>query len=179
MQIHKSKEKIKNYLNSLTKEELINLVLKFAPQNFLDTIYMQFASQDEAEILFKRVAKDIKSMFSDEELLYTPSKFEDELLEQLEKLRGLWDKLPLEIGDLILKIMRDIEEAFEEGYLYIDRYDREDDYFESEMVNDYIFDFFSSLPENIKPSYLKDLKKVLENFGFSTFHSIEKKLSRS
>lgn len=116
-------------------------------------------------------------MLSDEELLYNPSKFEDELLKQLEKLRGVWDKLPLEIGDLILKIMRDIEEAFEEGYLYLDHYGREDDYFESEIVNNYIFDFFSSLPENLKPSYIKDLNKILESFGFSTFHSIEQRLS--
>lgn len=177
MQAPKLKEKIKNYLNSFTKEELINLVLKFAPQNFLDTIYMQFASQNEAEILFKRVAKDINTILSDEELLYDPSKFEDKLLKQLEKLRGLWDKLPLEIGSLILKIMQDIEEAFEEGYLYIDHYGEEDDYFESEIVNDYIFHFASNLPENIKSSYIKDLRAVLEEFRFSTFLSIEEKLS--
>jgi hypothetical protein len=172
-----SKKKILNYLENLSKEDLIDLVLKLAPQSFLDNINSQFSSQDEALLLFKEASRDIKIILSDESMLYNPSEFERELLKQLEKIRGLWDKLSLQIGDLIIQIIEDIEQAFEDGYLYIENYDQEDEYFESEDVNEYICHFANSLPENMKLNYMKKLKKVLQNSGYSTFLSIEKNLS--
>ena len=96
-------EKIENCLGSLTKEELISLILKLASQPFFDAINAQFASQSQAKAIFRKVAKAVNTILSDERLLYDPSKFTEELLEQLEKLRGLWDKLPSEIGGLLLK----------------------------------------------------------------------------
>ncbi len=172
-----SKKKTQNYLESLTKEELINLILKVAPQNFLDTIDSQFASQDGAMLIFKDASEAINTILSDESLLYSPSEFEPKLLKQLEKIRGLWDKLPSQIGDLIIKIIEDVEQAFEDGYLYIEHYDKEDEYFESEELNDYIFRFTSSLAKDMKSSYTRKLKKVISNCGYSTFSSIEKKWS--
>jgi hypothetical protein len=112
-----SKKKILNYLENLTKEELIDLILKLTPQSFLDNINSKFSSQDEALLLFKEVSRDINIILSDESMLYSPSEFEHELLKQLEKIRGLWDKLSLQIGDLIIQIIEDIEQAFEDGYL--------------------------------------------------------------
>ena len=44
--------------------------------------------------LLKEVLRAINTLLSDEETLYNPRKFEHELLKQLEKIRGLWDKLP-------------------------------------------------------------------------------------
>ena len=172
-----SKKKTQNYLESLTKEELIGLILKFAPQNFFDTIDSQFASQGEAMILFAEASEAINTILSDESLLYSPSEFGRKLLKQLEKIRGLWDKLPSQIGDLIIKIIEDVEQAFEDGYLYIEHYDKEDEYFESEDINEYIFSFTSSLPKDMKSNYTRKLKKVISNCGYSTFSSIEKKLS--
>ncbi len=172
-----SKKKTQTYLESLTKEELINLILKFAPPTFLDSIDSQFAGQGEAMILFKEASEAINTIFSDESLLYSPSEFERKLLKQLEKIRGLWDKLPSQIGDLIIKIIEDVDQAFEDGYLYIENYSKEDEYFESEDINDYIFHFTSSLAKDMKLSYSKKLKKAINNCGYSTFSSIEKKLS--
>ena len=128
MKTPRSTEKIENYLASLTKEELISLVLKLAPQTFFDAINAQFASQSEAKAIFKEAAKAINAILSDERLLYTPSQFEEKLLEQLEKLRGLWDKLSAEIGELILELIQTVEQVFEDGYLYLERYDAEDEY---------------------------------------------------
>ena len=172
-----SKKKIINYLESLTKEQLIDLILKFAPQSFLDSINVQFASQDEAALILEETSKAINTILSDEELLYNPSEFERELLKQLEKIRGLWDKFPSQIGDLIIGLIEDVEQAFEDGYLYIENYREEDDYFESEEVNDYIVCFVSNLPKNMKPNYLKKLREALNNCGYSTFLSVERKLS--
>jgi hypothetical protein len=173
-----SKSKIRNYLESLTKDELITLILKFAPQSFIDNINSQFTSKKEALTIFDKTSKTIKNILSDEELLYNPSGFERELLKQLEKLRGLWDKLPSQIGDLIIKMVEDVEQAFEDGYLYIEKYGEEDDYFESEDVNDYVFRFVNTLPKEIKFDYIEKLNELLNNSGYSTFMSVERKLSK-
>lgn len=173
-----SKSKIRNYIESLTKDELITLILKFAPQSFIDNINSQFASKKEALTIFDKTLKTINNILSDEELLYNPSGFERELLKQLEKLRGLWDKLPSQIGDLIIKMVEDVEQAFEDGYLYIEKYGEEDDYFESEDVNDYVFRFVNTLPKEIKFDYIEKLNELLNNSGYSTFMSVEQKLSK-
>ena len=96
----------------------------------------------------------------------------------MEKLRGLWDKLPSQIGDLIIKMVENVEQAFEDGYLYIEKYGEEDDYFESEDVNDYIFRFVNTLPKEIKFDYIEKLNELLNNSGYSTFMSVERKLSK-
>ncbi|MDL1984243.1 MAG: hypothetical protein LWX54_08665 [Deltaproteobacteria bacterium] len=173
-----SKSKIRNYIESLTKDELITLILKFAPQSFIDNINSQFASKKEALTIFDKTSKTIDNILSDEELLYNPSGFERELLKQLEKLSGLWDKLPSQIGDLIIKMVEDVEQAFEDGYLYIEKYGEEDDYFESEDVNDYVFRFVNTLPKEIKFDYIEKLNELLNNSGYSTFMSVERKLSK-
>ncbi len=134
-----STNKVYNYLEKLTKNELINLILQFAPQSFIDNINHQFVSDKEALTIFNKVSKTIDNILSDEDLLYNPDGFEQELLKQLEKIKGLWDKLPIQIGDLIIKIIADVEQAFENGYLYIENYGKEANYFESENVNDYVF----------------------------------------
>jgi len=173
-----SKSKIRNYIESLTKDELITLIVNFAPQSFIDNINSQFASKKEALTIFDKTSKTINNILSDEELLYNPSGFERELLKQLEKLRGLWDKLPSQIGDLIIKMMEDVEQAFEDGYLYIEKYGEENDYFESEDVNDYVFRFVNTLPKKIKFDYIEKLNELLNNSGYSTFVSVERKLSK-
>lgn len=170
-------KKTRSYLASLAREELIELILKFAPQSFFDAIENQSTSQSKDLEIFTRTTKSISSMLSDHSLLYNPSEFEHQLLEEFNKLSGLWDKLPLQIGDLIIKTIKDIEEAFEEGFLYIEKYTDEDDYFESEDINSYIVRFVKSLPNEIQADYLRRLMKVLDNYGYSTFMSVQEELS--
>ncbi len=174
----RSTNKARKYLENLTRDELIDLILKFAPQSFIDNINSQFASKKEALTIFDKTSKTIDKILSDEELLYSPSEFERELLKQLEKLKGLWDKLPSQSGDLIIKMMEDVEQAFEEGYLYIERYGEEDDYFESEDVNNYVFRFVNQLPDEMKIDYVERLREILNNSGYSTFLSVKRKLSK-
>ena len=172
----KSNKKVRNYLETLTKEQLIDLIFKFAPKSFFDSINAQFSTQAEAAIVFKKVVTSINNIFSDEHLLYAPKKFGSELLKQLEKIRGLWDKFPSEIGDLIVKIIEDVDREQDDGYLYIDNYQRQE-YFESEDIDDYIFSFVVNLPLDIKSDYTEKLKKTLKNCIYSNFPSLEKKLS--
>jgi len=174
-----STNKIRKYLESLTKDELIHLILKFAPPSFMNNINSQFATPKEALALFKKASKAIGNILSDEELLYDPGEFERELLQQLETLRGLWEKLPSQIGELIIKIIEDVEQAFEDGYLYIEQYGEEDDYFESEQLNEYVFQFVNTLPKDRQRDYVEQLKEVIQDSGYSTFMSVEKKLAKS
>ena len=87
--------------------------------------------------------------------------------------------MPSQIGELIIKIIEDVEQAFEDGYLYIENYGEEDNYFESEEVNEYVFHFVKTLPKDIQRDYVEQLKEVLQNSGYSTFMSVEKKLAKS
>ncbi len=75
-------------------------------------------------------------------------------------------------------MVEDVEQAFEDGYLYIEKYGEEDDYFESEDVNDYVFRFVNTLPKEIKFDYIEKLNELLNNSGYSTFMSVERKLSK-
>ena len=173
-----SAKKMSNYLEGLTKDELVNLILKLAPQSFIDNINSQFASKEEALTIFYNVSKTLDNLLADEDLLYNPSGFERELLKQLEKLRGLWDKLPSQVGESLIKIIEDVEQAFEDGYLYIENYGEEDDYFESEVVNNYVVNFVNALPQKLKLDYTRRLMEVLHNSGYSTFLSVERELSK-
>ena len=122
--------------------------------------------------MFERIADDIDSLLDDEELLYDPTGFDRELLQHLERLRGLWEKVPAEIGELIITLMRKVEHAFEDGYLYLEKYGEADEYVESEEVNAYIVQFVKSLPQSFQGEYLEQLEAVLEEAGYSTFMSV-------
>ena len=80
---------------------------------------------------------------------------------------------------MLLELIQTVEQAFEDGYLYLERYDTEDEYFESEDVNDYIFRFVSSLPVEMKSDYVEELSTLLEGASYSTFLSLEERLSIS
>jgi len=171
-----SHEPMRTYLESLTKKELIGMIVKYAPPSFFEIIEGRLANQQEAITMFRRIARKIDAVLDNDELLYNPGGFERELFKQLERLRGLWEKLPTEIGELILSLIRTVEQAFEDGYLYLERYDDEDDYFESEEVNTYIVQFVKSLPQPLQNEYLEQLEKVLGESGYSTFMSVGKQL---
>ena len=100
-----SSDPIRTYLESLTKQELIDFFLKFAPPSFFETIKGRLANQQEAMAMFQRIADNIDGLLDDEELLYEPKGFERELLQQLERLRGLWEKVPVGIGELIIALI--------------------------------------------------------------------------
>jgi hypothetical protein len=168
--------KVRKYLESLTKEELIDLIMKVAPLTFHENIKSQFATQKGTLAMFHNASDTISSILFDDELLYEPSAFERALLDQLEKLRGLWEKLPSQIGELMIRIVQDVEEAFENGYLYIEKHGEKDEYFESEEVNEYMLQFIKSLPNNTQSKYMEEFKEVLSNSGYSTFLSVERKL---
>ena len=90
------KNKTLKYLKKLTKNELIDIILKFAPENFINNINGQFYNKEKSLISFEKALDEIASIFSNDDLLYNPGQFEKELIEVLEKIRWAWSKLPID-----------------------------------------------------------------------------------
>lgn len=167
---------LKSHLRKLPKEELINLVMKFAPENYILQIHNSKSNKKDASKIFARVEKKIIGFFKDEELLWDPPAMETALMGQLEKLKGLENHIPDQIGKLLLKIMIEVNEAFDEGYLYIDNYYNED-YFESPQFNHFVISFIQQLPFDKKVNFLKELDDTLGLMLYSTFEGIPQKYS--
>ena len=164
---------IKKHLKSLSKDELVDLVMRFAPKGFITQVKNSYSGGSETIALFTKVEKKIKIFFSDAELLFSPSDFEDSLTKELDKLRGLEDKLVKEIGELIIFIIYNVEDAFNEGYLYVDNY-YEDDFFESEAFCAFVINYIEKLSFNQKTKYLLLLDESLNSMSYSTFEDISR-----
>jgi len=162
---------LKEHLKSLSKDELIDLVVKFAPGGFITQIKNKYTSNSEAIAVYNKVEKKIKGFFNDPELLYEPSCFEDALISALDQLSGLEHQLVEETGKLILFIMENVEDAFDEGYLYIDSY-YGDDYFESKAFCSFVIRYIKQLSFKQKTDYLFRLDEVLNSMSYDTFENI-------
>jgi hypothetical protein len=168
---------LKKYLKSLSKNDLVLLVMKFAPTNFVTEVQNRELPVTDAEAIFRKTEKKIRKFFEDDELLYDPEGMEKALMLQLNHLKGLETRIATEIGELILFIIRSIEQAFNEGYLYLDNY-YQDDYFESEAFCEYVIAYVKQLPFEAKTYYLGQLDQTLNEMSYDTFYSIEESYHR-
>jgi len=172
-----SSDFLRKYLETLTKEELISLVAKFAPDNFKIEIRNRTETASDAQEIFRKADNKIRKLFKDEDLLYDPSGMEQALMSQLNKLKGLETRMQAEIGELILFIIRSIDAAFDEGYLYIDDH-YGDEYFESEEFCEYVIDYVKQLPFEAKTGYLTKLDQALNEMSYDTFSTIQESYHR-
>ena len=78
----------KKYLDSLSHEELVVLVDKYAPSQYRTEIINRNSGKPEAKAIFKKARNKIENLFKNEELLFSPSEFEGALLNNLNNLRG-------------------------------------------------------------------------------------------
>jgi uncharacterized Zn finger protein len=148
------------YLQSLSKNELIVLVEKFASEQFRTEVKNKFSNADSAQKTFHKVEQKIRKLFDNDNLMYSPDAFGDVLDNELEKLSGLEKSLHKEIEELLFFIIQRVEEAFEDGYLY-------DDYGDNCYDSSYRFDAFAaryvaSLTGNEKPAFLAKLDTTLK-----------------
>lgn len=161
-----------SYLETLSKEELIELLVKFAPKQFFSEINNSFSNNKDAVNIFLKVQKAVQKLFSDYDLLYSPSDFEGALMKQFNLLKGLEKHLKKEIGELILYAVKEVEQAFDEGYLYLDGYYNDDDYFTSEDFEKYILKYAASLDFEEKFIFLQNLADLLNNQSYDTFYEV-------
>ncbi|MCW3789396.1 SWIM zinc finger family protein [Plebeiibacterium sediminum] len=159
------------HLKQLSKSELIKLVKKYIPDDFVLQLQNKKTDKKDALVIFQRVEKKINGFFNDHELLYEPSVMEDALLKQLKKLSGFENIIAEEIGKLFVSIMEKVDSAFDEGYLYIDDY-YGDGYFESSDFNQLVIDYTSHLPIEQKIKYLEKLDDTLLQMSYTTFEEI-------
>jgi len=168
---------LKKYLETKSKKDLVLLVMKFAPENFITEVRNRKMPEKDAGAIFKKTEKKIRRFFEDPDLLYDPSGMESALISQLNKLKGLETQLRDGIGELILFIIRNVETAFNDGYLYIDDYSG-DEYFESDDFCEYVIAYVKQLPFGVRTNYLKELDQALNEMSYDTFSNIQESYHR-
>jgi len=156
-------DRTNDYLNKLSKKELIKLVLEYAPESFKYRIISKAAGKEESEKLLNKVERELQALFKYDELFYDPGAFEQALVVQLEKLSGVWEKLPEATGELILEILDKIDRLQDEGYLYDDYHD---DCFYGDDISEKIREYMASLAFGQRLDFLKQLRRVLSNMSY-------------
>lgn len=167
--------KITNWLQNKSNEELINIILEIAPDNFFDKLNAKLASKSEVERIFTDTVEKIDELFEEEDLLYSPEDFNNELITLLDKLRGLWQKKEPQIKELLFDIIKNIDNAFDNGYLYIDDH-HEEEFFEPYLLDKYIVDFARELSTNNKINFIQEYEKIYQNLSYNSTAGIIKEL---
>jgi len=160
----------RDYLESLRKDELIGLVLDYAPKNFFIAIDNQFSGKEHAAKSFLKVKNGVQRLFTKTELLYDPSAFEETLLKQFDQLKGLEKLMKSEIGALIFYVVNEIEKSIDEGYLYTDDYNEE--YFDSARLEEFIISYAKSLPFEEKINFMNEFTTVIQSQNYDTFSNV-------
>ena len=164
----------KDYLTKLSKDELINLVMRYAPDSFIRQIQNSKSTQKDATAIIDKVEKKIHDYLKDEELLWDPSGMDAAIMKQLDKLKGFENQIRDRIGKLLIMIMENINEAFDEGYLYIDNY-YEENFYESDDFNQYVISFIQKLSFENKLGFIQELDKTLGLINYGTYDEIPNK----
>ncbi len=161
---------VKDYLQTISKQQLVDLVLKFAPEQFFTTIGNKSQDDKTAKKIFDKVQRDIRNMFSDKELLYDIHDFDVSINSALLKLSGLETFLQKEIQNLVIEIIDKVGELTDEGYLY-EHY--EDECYEpSQPFFDFIENYVKSLTYPQKTDFFHELDQVLDKQGSDTFDQL-------
>lgn len=165
-----SSEDIKKYLHAQSKEKLVDLVLKYAPGEFLREIGNKHLNTTEATAVFKKAKRGVEELFRNGNVLYDPATFGDQLVKKITKLSGLEKSLSRNIAEFIIYIVEKIEDAIDDGYLY----DQYNDYsFEPpEEFYEFITRFVSAISFNEKTDFIKRLEVTISNSSYTTFHDI-------
>ncbi len=158
------------YVQTLSKDELVAMVEKFAPGQFRTEVKNRFANAGEANETFRKVERIIDQIFKNDHLLYSPGDFSNALDNELAKLSGLEKALQKEIEDLLFHIMQEVDGAFDNGYLYEDYSDYS--YEASTSFENFVAGYVVSLGNDRKTAFLAKLDAVLNEQGYSTFETL-------
>jgi len=161
---------IDRYLQSLSKSELISLVKEFAPDQFKLELNNKFSDGTTAQDIFRKVKRNIEKIFKGEDCLYNPFAFDAALEKEIKKLSGLETNLRKEIEDLLFFIMNEVQNAFDEGYLY-SHYD-DYNYEPSESFNEFVANFVKCLDFLDKTAFLTRLDGILGGQSYDTYSDL-------
>lgn len=162
---------IDRYLQSLSKSELISLVKEFAPDQFKLELNNKFSDSTTAQDIFRKVKRNIQKLFKEEDCLHNPGVFDAALDKEIEKLSGLEPHLRKEIEDLLFFIINEVDNAFDEGYLY-DHYN-DYNYEPSEAFNEFVANSVKCLDYEEKTAFLTRLDGILKEQSYDTFRDLQ------
>ena len=132
-------DKVLDYFETLSKVELVELLMEFAPENFKKEIILKDAPIAELNIRINEIASSIKFDIEDEDLLYNPEQFQEKISEYMNNLKIFVNQNPNEVFEIVFDLAEEIEEKQENGYLWIDHYDyRGEEYFDFDILSDEI-----------------------------------------
>jgi hypothetical protein len=162
---------INQYLQSLSKSELIGLVKKYATEQFWVEVKNSFSDSSSAQTKFRKVEHNIQKIFKDSDYLYNPGDFDAALDKEIKKLSGLEKHLKSDVEGLLLYIISEVDNAFYEGFLYDDYNDY--NYEPSEEFNGFVTNFVKSLNYEEKTDFLTKLDTALKEQSYDTFESLQ------
>ncbi|MFN8255178.1 MAG: hypothetical protein U0W24_05780 [Bacteroidales bacterium] len=165
-----SRQRAEDYLKTLSKQQLIGLVIKYAPEQFYTTIENKSADGDTSKKILEKVKKDIRKAFSDDELLYEMDDFDAAIIQSLSKLSGLEAQLQMEIQHLIIEIINDVDKLIYEGYLY--NYYADECYEPSKPFFDFIENYVRTLSFTQKTDFFQKLNEALSRHEYGTFDEL-------
>jgi hypothetical protein len=122
-----------------------------------------------ASNVFHKVEKKIRKLFDYDQMMYHIEGFNEALDKELTKLAGFGKQLPKEIEDLLFYIFEAVEKAIEDGYLYDDHGDQ---YYTSQLFDNFVSGFVASLGCEGKTSFLSRLDALLSEHPYSTFEGL-------
>lgn len=158
-----------DYLRKLSKNELISLVERFAPDDFRTVIGNQFVPEDQSSAIVSKVKKRVERVLDDESLYYEPSDMEYALENQLKKLDGLGAKEAETVYHLLSHIIQKVNAIINEGYLYNSYYDQP---FDDSFITNFTRSFLKPLHLDQKTKYITDLEPVINDSDFGFFEGI-------
>ena len=162
---------INQYLQSLSQNELIDLVKQYAPEQFWVEIKNTFSNSSSAQTTFRKVERNIQKIFKESDSLNNPGDFDAALNKEIKKMSGLEKHLKSEVEGLLLYIIIEVDNAFQEGYLY-DHYN-DYNYEPSEEFNRFVTNFVKSLNFEEKTAFLSKLDTALKGHSSDTFGSLQ------
>jgi hypothetical protein len=151
------------WLQLRTEAELRALVMQYAPPEFRKSLEMQHATPVVQQQQFQKSEKRIRELLLNAED-YTPSDFEDALMERLEVVRAFWQTTPEGIKDLLVLAIETIDKTQDGGFHYDDYNDGN---FDGGKLVAYMANFIASISETKIAAFTQQILNALltQEFG--------------
>ena len=162
--------RFQDYLQTLSKDELVILVEKYAPDHFRTEVKNKFADAGSAHNVFRKVEQKIHKLLENNYLMNNFYEFNQAMDSELAKLSGFEKPLQTELEKFLFEIMEKIDDAIDDGELY--EYDDESGYEPSSFFIDFFTGFATSLGKVQKTAFLAKLDGVLADQSYDTFYRL-------
>ncbi|MEM9848166.1 MAG: hypothetical protein AAF847_09780 [Bacteroidota bacterium] len=159
-----------NYINSLSIQELRDLILKFAPQSYVEEVLQNDnAKKGNTKAIisaFNKARTYFDELFTDEEDLYDIDKFALKAERAFDKIKPFSSYLPEQITDMICDFLEEVDESFENNYLYNHSYNYYgEEAYEGVEVGIFIGEFIAAIPNEHRKQSLSRILDVKNKMG--------------